>query len=322
MVYASREKDNKRLAIVVTTICCQKERERELFVRVFSPSLLSSFSVYSFFFWHQSTIAFPSCFYSSRSHTPSISLCILVYDHVQQSIELLPYVMFCTVVVRSHLLPFYFSFPPVSVSHHEIERTRRRREQTNMKSIFCILDIHCLVLYFSETKKIIIRSVSRWEKYQIISFVISLSISFSHHSFIRRRNGVERLCAHPIIEENGWKRDTLREKERETVMEQWASRETTTISHFDPLVSLLLLVSFLRRQWCVCVYAYEQPDERNMRIVLRDLIHFTPSVYEKYFEATAWPISVYVYASIEHTAGLFNINRLFFSSFFLDHSLK
>jgi hypothetical protein len=32
-------------------------------------------------------------------------------------------------------------------------------------------------------------------------------------------------------------------------MEQWVSRETTTttISHFDPSVSLLLLVSFLRR---------------------------------------------------------------------------
>jgi hypothetical protein len=41
------------------------------------------------------------------------------------------------------------------------------------------------------------------EKYQIISVVISLSIFFSHHSFIRRRNGVERLCLHPIIEENG-----------------------------------------------------------------------------------------------------------------------
>lgn len=322
MVYASREKDNKRLAIVVTTICCQKERENSSFV-FFSFSSLFIFRLFILFL-------------ASIHHRISLLLLFLSFPYtVNQSLYtcLWP----CTTIYwvtplcyvlhsgRSFASPsFLFLFPSgVRLSPWNwTNKKKEKREQTNMKSIFCILDIHCLVLYFFETKKIIIRSVSRWEKYQIISFVISLSISFSHHSFIRRRNGVERLCAHPIIEENGWKRDTLREKERETVMEQWASRETTTISHFDPLVSLLLLVSFLRRQWCVCVYAYEQPDERNMRIVLRDLIHFTPSVYEKYFEATAWPISVYVYASIEHTAGLFNINRLFFSSFFLDHSLK
>lgn len=139
------------------------------------------------------------------------------------------------------------------------------------------------------------------EKYQIISVVISLSIFFSHHSFIRRRNGVERLCLHPIIEENGWKNDREREREGETVMEQWASRETTTISHFDPLVSLLLLVSFLRRQWCTCVCICIRTThwEKYENSAMRFDLFYTISIWEIFSGHSL--TDKCVYASIDHT---------------------
>ena len=73
-----------------------------------------------------------------------------------------------------------------------------------------------------------------------------MSILVSEHSFICRRNRVDRLYMYMIEEktDSGSTYETrMREREPRrnisTVVEQWASRETTTISHLDPLVSLL-----------------------------------------------------------------------------------
>lgn len=104
---ASREKDNKPFAIAVTTVCVRgvSRREPALSLVAFFP-LRYSFSISSFFFWHQSTIAFPPCFYSSRSFTPSISLSLFTCVHVEQSLDA-PIALFGTVVVRLYFLsPF------------------------------------------------------------------------------------------------------------------------------------------------------------------------------------------------------------------------
>ncbi len=72
----------------------------------------------------------------SFSHTVNQSLYILLCDHVQQSIDLLPNVMFCTVVVRSFVSPFLLSW------------TRKNRTDESLKLIICMLSIHCLGLHF------------------------------------------------------------------------------------------------------------------------------------------------------------------------------
>jgi hypothetical protein len=70
----------------------------------------------------------------SFSHTVNQSLYILLCDHVQQSIDLLPNVMFCTLVVRSYLLSFIMN--------------KTNRTDESIKLIICMLNIHCLGLRF------------------------------------------------------------------------------------------------------------------------------------------------------------------------------
>lgn len=106
---AARERERKITNGSQLWLLLYGVRKRELFLRFFFLFSSLHFPFIHSFFWHQSTIAFPSCSYSSRSPTPSISLCVFACDHVQQSLDS-PYAMFCTVVVRSHLLPYYFSF--------------------------------------------------------------------------------------------------------------------------------------------------------------------------------------------------------------------
>lgn len=79
--YASWEKDNKRLAVVVSTGWCQKERERELFLSLRYFFLLLLF-IHSFFFGINPPSHFLLTSISlslSFSHTVNQSLCICIW---------------------------------------------------------------------------------------------------------------------------------------------------------------------------------------------------------------------------------------------------
>jgi len=125
--------------------------------------LLSSFSIYSFFFWHQSTIAFPFLllFLSFFSHTVNQPLYICVWPCTTIYWLSLCYVLHSGRSFASPSLLFLLLFYVRLLSWTWMNK-RRGQKHIKLIVLYAGQSLSRLVLFLDI--KIIIKSVSKWEK--------------------------------------------------------------------------------------------------------------------------------------------------------------
>jgi hypothetical protein len=132
-----------------------------------------------------------------------------------------------------------------------------------------------------------------------------MSIYFSHRSFIRRRDGVERLCIYSIIEPSGWKSE--RDRERESIGTMGVKRDDNDNDKPFWSIGFIVIVGIVfwdDNNVCACAWR-KKYENSTMR-------------FDSFYTISKWKIFsgnslTDQYEDIEHTAGSFSIINTFLS---------